>query len=68
MVLRALGVMVLMAVPPAAEPPPKVDARAECLKRCAGAPKDATGARLLACLSTCETPVVKRVEAPDAGL
>lgn len=57
--------MVLMTVPPAVEPAPKRDARAECLKRCAGAPKEATGARLLACLSACEAPA--KPEAPDAG-
>ncbi|MFZ5439990.1 MAG: hypothetical protein ACOZQL_08265 [Myxococcota bacterium] len=63
MLLRALGVMALMAVPasagaPAPQPQPRNDARAECLKMCAGAPKDADGRRLLACLTRCEPAFV----------
>lgn len=37
----------------------QADVRAECLKRCAGAPKDAKGQALLVCLEQCR--------APDAG-
>lgn len=70
LLLRALGLAVLLAMPAEAEtqptpaPPPRVDARAECLKACAGAPKDATGQHLLACLNRCDA--VKPAQ-PDAG-
>ena len=53
MLLGALLVSLLSPVPPPAPKTP-VDARAECLKRCAGAPKESTGQQLLACLNACE--------------
>lgn len=54
MVLRTLAVLALMNGPPS-EPPatPPMDVRAECLKGCAGAPKTATGQKLLACIEQC---------------
>ncbi len=53
MVLRALAVVVLFSVPvPPAKTP--VNVRAECMKACAGAPKEASGAHLLECLHRCE--------------
>lgn len=71
LLLRALGLAVLLAMPAEAEtrpaaPPPRVDARAECLKACAGAPKDATGQHLLACLNRCEVKSSQAAQ-PDAG-
>lgn len=70
LLLRALGLAVLLAMPAEAEtpapPPPRVDARAECLKACAGAPKDATGQHLLACLNRCEVKPSQAAQ-PDAG-
>ena len=52
MLLGALVLALLNPVPVAPQPP--VDVRAECLKRCAGAPKGATGGVLLQCLQRCE--------------
>ena len=50
-----LGALVLTLLTPVPAPAPKpVDAHAECLQRCAGAPKDATGKQLLVCLQRCE--------------
>ncbi len=37
--------------------PTKTDARASCLRTCAGAPRDADGKKLLACLKQCDAPV-----------
>lgn len=63
MLLAAL-VLALAAPPPAPATPPTQNPnntqRAECLRQCAGAPKDATGKKLMACLQACETK-------PDAG-
>ncbi|MDP1823366.1 MAG: hypothetical protein Q8L48_08995 [Archangium sp.] len=56
MLLGALVLALLTPVPVPVTPKPAVDARAECLKACAGAPKDATGKRLLQCLRSCEPP------------
>jgi hypothetical protein len=57
-----LATLLLLAGAPATTPPaPKDSDRAECLKQCAGAPKDATGQKLLACLNRCEVPT-------DAGV
>ena len=57
-----LGALLLTLLSPVPAPPPKpaVDGRAECLKRCAGAPKDATGKKLLACLRSCEPTSLPR--------
>jgi len=53
-------VLALMNGPPSEAPAtPPMDVRAECLKGCAGAPKTATGQKLLACIDQCA--------APDAG-
>ena len=52
MLLGALLLTLLNPVPVVSQTP--VDVRAECLKRCAGAPKDATGRALLQCLERCE--------------
>lgn len=41
--------------------------RAECLKQCAGAPKDATGQKLLACLAQCEAPADAGVPVPNTA-
>ena len=63
MVLRALALVALVNVPltgPKDAPPERMDARAECLKACAGAPKTATGTMLLQCIKRCEVT-------PDAG-
>ena len=59
-----LGSLLLALVIPAPAPvaPKPADARAECLKSCAGAPKDASGKLLLQCLQRCEAP------ATDAGV
>lgn len=54
MLLGALVLALLNPVPAPPAPKAPVDARAECLKTCAGAPKDATGKALLACLRRCE--------------
>jgi hypothetical protein len=56
---------VLLAALALAEEPPRpsaADERAQCLKQCVGAPRDATGPVLLACLARCEA-----LAAPDAG-
>jgi hypothetical protein len=55
-----LAALLLLASTPPAPAPTDTD-RAECLKYCAGAPKDATGQKLLACLNRCEAPA-------DAGV
>jgi hypothetical protein len=61
-----LGALVLALLNPVPERPVSsgaaTDVRAECLKSCAGAPKDATGAVLIQCLQRCEPP------AADAGV
>lgn len=62
MLLGTLLLALLNPVPPPAPAAP-VDVRAECLKSCAGAPKDATGKSLLACLQRCEP-----TSAADAGV
>jgi hypothetical protein len=49
MLLGALLLALLNPVPP----PVPVNVRTECLKTCAGAPKDAKGAALLQCLERC---------------
>jgi hypothetical protein len=51
-----LGALLVTLLSPVPNPPAKVpvDARAECLKRCAGVPKESTGKQLLQCLSACE--------------
>lgn len=54
MLLGALVLTLLTPVPAPPAPKPPADVRAECLKACAGAPKDATGAALLQCLRQCE--------------
>lgn len=59
MLLGAL-VLTLLSPVPLVAPKAPVDERAECLKTCAGAPRDATGAVLLQCLRRCE--------GPDAGV
>lgn len=51
------------ADPPAA---PVVDEKAQCLKQCTGAPRDATGPALLTCLRRCES--VAPAPAPEAAL
>lgn len=53
MLLGSLLLTLLSPVPqpPAAQPP---EERAECLRTCAGAPKEATGQHLMACLQGCE--------------
>lgn len=56
-----LALLMPVPVPVPVRPKPAVDVRAECLKSCAGAPKDATGKRLLQCLRSCEPA------AADAG-
>lgn len=61
MLLGALVLALLTPVPVPVTPKPAVDVRAECLRACAGAPKDATGNRLLQCLRACEP-------AGDAGV
>ncbi len=49
---------------PAPRPPPiPLDEKAQCLKQCTGAPRDATGPALLECLRRCEGPA----PAADAG-
>jgi hypothetical protein len=55
-----LATLLLLAGAPQPSTPPESD-RAACLKDCAGAPKDATGQKLLACLNRCEP-------AADAGI
>lgn len=63
MPFRALAILVLSALPAApVQPSTPATARVECLRSCAGAPKEATGARLLACLGRCDAPTV------DAGV
>lgn len=57
MMLGALLLALLNPVPVAPAPRAPVDVRAECLKSCAGAPKDATGQVLLACLQRCEPAI-----------
>lgn len=65
MLLAALVLTLLNPAPPA--PQPAHDSRkAECLKTCAGHPKDASGQKLLACLQRCEPPAP--AVAPDAGV
>ena len=59
MFLGALILALLGPGPVGVTPKPTVDPRAECLKSCAGAPKDATGKQLMDCLGRCD--------APDAG-
>lgn len=61
----ALAAVLLAGISLAEEAPRPVtaDERAQCLKQCAGAPRDATGPALLACLSRCEAAAA----APDAG-
>ena len=54
--------LALLIQGPAAPAPKPTDARAECLRSCAGAPKDADGKALIGCLHRCETPAV------DAGV
>ncbi len=54
MLLGTLLLALLNPVPPKAPAPAPVDMRAECMKSCAGAPKDSTGQTLLACLQRCE--------------
>ena len=54
MLLGALLLNLLTPVPAPAPKPAPLDVRAECMKRCAGAPKDAKGTQLLACLQSCE--------------
>ena len=54
MLLGALVLALLNPVPVSAPPKAPVDVRAECLKSCAGAPKDASGPVLLQCLQRCE--------------
>ncbi len=53
-----LGTLLLALLVPAPAPVEVAveskNARAECMKTCAGAPKDATGAVLLQCLRSCE--------------
>jgi hypothetical protein len=51
-----LGALLVTLLAPVPNPAPKtpVDVRADCLKRCAGAPKESTGQQLLQCLSACE--------------
>lgn len=63
MLLGTLLLALLNPVPPPAPAPAPVDVRAECLKTCAGAPKDSTGKSLLACLQRCEP-----APAADAGV
>ena len=58
---HALVIICLAAVAVAGSPQPD-DKAAECLRQCAGRPKDAEGARLLACLARCE-----HSKAPDGG-
>jgi hypothetical protein len=65
--MRALTVLWLSAgaaafAGPRSVPPPPGNEAAQCLKRCAGEPKDARGERLLACLERCESQ-----KQPDAG-
>ncbi len=63
MPFRALAILVLSAIPAApVQPSTPANTRVECLKSCAGAPKEATGARLLECLNRCDAPTV------DAGV
>ena len=54
MLLGSLLLALVVPAPVPVAPKPPVDVRAECLKACAGAPKDATGAALLQCLRQCE--------------
>lgn len=58
----ALGAAALAGPAATLPPPPPSNEAANCLKRCAGDPKDARGERLLACLERCASQ--KR---PDAG-
>ena len=62
MLLGSLLLALVVPAPVPVAPKPPVDVRAECLKRCAGAPKDASGRQLLECLQRCEQP------ATDAGV
>jgi hypothetical protein len=60
-------VTLLLVVVSQASPVDKssTDARASCLKACAGAPREADGKRLLSCLTQCDARSDGRV--PDGG-
>lgn len=65
---RLLGFAIIFALCAAATPAPTPQAddvvRAACLKACAGAPRDATGKALLACLTRCDKPADAGVASP----
>jgi len=68
--LRALLVTMLVVLPSAeaatpAHPP--TDARAECMKACAGTPHGADGKHLLACLQQCQPPDAGVLPADEPG-
>lgn len=71
--LRALVVTMLVVLPhaEAAKPPPPApattDARAECMKACAGKPHGADGKHLLVCLQQCEPPDAGVLPADEPG-
>lgn len=67
MLLAALVLSLAVApASPAPPPAPQATRQADCLRSCAGAPKDASGQKLMACLQRCEAPAP--ASAPDAGV
>lgn len=66
--LFAALVVLLGASPsaPAPAPSPRATQQADCLRTCAGAPREASGQRLMTCLQRCEAPAP--APAPDAGV